>query len=80
MTKVILIVIMAAIYVVSVIATYKVTRRWHFVTDTDPEIIDLLIVIIPAMNVMHTAILWTQLDGGKFARKVFRMGEKESDS
>lgn len=75
----IVIVILAVIYVISVIVSYKVTRAWHVKYREDPGVFDVLFVFIPVFNVIPVISFGVDLMDGKYARKLFRMDGREEE-
>lgn len=71
------IVILAVIYVISVIVSYKVTRAWHVKYRINPGVLDVLLVLIPIFNVIPIISIGVDLMDGKYVRKFFRMNDEE---
>lgn len=68
-------IILAGIYVISVIAAYKATRAWHQEKEIDPVMGDVVFVLLPFINVVVAIHYGADLPDGAFAKKFFRMNE-----
>lgn len=71
------IIILIAMYVISVIYAYKATRRWYLVIGATPDFPDILFVFFPVVNVVVALHYRGELSHGGFANMFFRINDKE---
>lgn len=71
------VIILAGLYVISVITAYKATRRWHLVNGVTPDFPDILFVFFPVVNVVVALHYRGELSHGGFANMFFRINDKE---
>lgn len=69
------IIILAVVYVISVIVAYKAIRDWHRNYELDPLFLDVVFALLPVVNVIAAIHYGADMSDGSFAKKFFRMNE-----